>query len=139
MFKIAGLFLVCGGTDAPALHFISAAEKEALYQRQSIASTANGMRQALRLHFGMDALYALPAWRTDCMQTVALEYDGPDAVAVRGMAAALALGMDPHGKPDGKPGNDGGAPVKPAPRKPKPAGGAGGFFDTISAGNSASA
>jgi len=136
---ITGTYLVCGGDDAPQLHLLSADECRTLLERDDLIRTDAGRVQAMRLAFRMHARYALPAWRVQCMEAIATQYTGPHETAVRGMAAALALGLDPHGKRGTEGPSDGGTPVKPAPRKPKPAAPAGGFFDTLSAGNSASA
>jgi len=135
-----GTFLVCGGDDKPQLHILGATEIRALYERDALIRTDSGRVQAMRLAFRMHARHALPAWSVQCMEAIALGYDGPHSDLVRGMAAALALGVNPCGGPEpGKGGPDGGQPVKPAPRKPRPASPVGGFFDSIGAGNTASA
>jgi len=136
---INGAFLVCGGEDEPSLHVLSPAAVAALYARQGLAWTPNGQRQALRLAFGVDALYALPAWRPECMADIAQHYDGTHKALVCGMAAALALGRS-LARPDeaaptaapvaAKPatGPSGGQRARSTPRQPAPAGSGGGFF-----------
>lgn len=135
--NIHGAFVVCGGADAPSLHFLSPAEQAAHYERDRLAWTPNGKRQALRLTFGVDALYALPAWSADCMTFMATRYTGDDADAVRGMCAALALGrslirpdvadVPATSKPAAMTGGPSGGrtvrPVKPAPTAPASPGG----------------
>ena len=142
---VHGTFLVCGGSDAPALHVLSPAECDALWQRTGLALTSNGIRQALRHTFGADAFYALPAWSMECMAEVAESYKGADAPIVRGMAAAIALGLaGPAGPaPVTGPARDaaapaaggqrprGGQPAKPRPTAPAPASPAGGFYATL--------
>lgn len=145
MLVVNGTFLVCGGTDDPALHILTPEQVADHYRRDTLASERGTSRRLVnRYAFGVDALYSFPAWSRDCMLWVAQYYEGADATLVRGMAAAIALGRTdatPVGAPSeratvapsapasGKP--RGGRPVRPVSPSPAPATPGGGFFDTL--------
>lgn len=140
--NIYGTFLVCGGSDAPALHWLDTAGIESLYKRDSLAGDSDKSRRlVIRAQFGTDGRYALPAWSAECMADIAQHYDGDDADIVRGMAAALALGRslardaaptapEAPRSTGGPSGGQKARPVKPAPAAPSAPGG---FFSALGA------
>lgn len=113
-----GTFIVYGGDECPpSVHVLSTTEVDILWTRQGLATTRNGMMQALRMTFDVaGAEYALPAWNVDGMTEMALTYVGVHQQLIRGLCAAAALGRLL---------GDGGDKVTqqqaPRPRKPAPA------------------
>ncbi len=143
--NIYGTFLVCGGADAPALHWLDPAGIESLYKRDTLAGDSDKSRRlVMRCQFGADARYAFPAWSAECMATIAQHYAGDDADIVRGMAAALALGRSMV-RPDAAPATDtapapraasgpsGGRTVKAPRPAPQGGSGSGSFFSALGA------
>ena len=120
----------------PQVHLLDAVAHASFDERRSVAeSTPNGMREVYRLTFGMpDADTAIPAWSVEALTMIAQGYVGQHQTAVRGLAAAIALGRpfsrDKGGKPDK--GSDGGTRVKPETPPKGPSGG-----DAVPAGSSA--
>jgi hypothetical protein len=142
MLNLVGTYLVCGGSDAPAVHFLCPAEMADHYTRDQLAGDRpNSRRLVHRGSFGADALYALPAWSQACMVATAETYTGHDAATVRGMAAALALGRGAAPAaataapvaPGKAPGTSGGQPAKLRPVKPTrpPGGSMASLYDAI--------
>jgi hypothetical protein len=142
MLHPTGTYLVCGGSDAPSLHVLTPAQREAMHARDAIAGDGPRSRAlVLRYTFGVDAQYALPAWDADCLSGIALGYTGHDQAIVRGMAAALAVGRalraadEPQPSapvpPPANPTASGGRKARPVPVAPQPAGPAGGFFGSL--------
>ena len=130
-----GMFIVYGPDEsaAPSVHLLSRDATDALWTRQRLAMTDTGMRQAIRLTFGVDGLYALPAWSVDCMEQIALTYEGPHRDMLRAVCAAAALG-----KLWGGEGGEEAPLAPPKPRKPSPQGKAkpASYFDMLQAGAS---
>lgn len=122
-----GTYLVFGPMHAPEVHIVSKSDQESYWERLRMADGMQDKEAAVR--FAMkaafkapDATYALPAWSIECMQTIATEYQGPHMIAVRGIAAAIALGR-PFGqdaRDKGGKDQDGGERVEPKPKAPKP-------------------
>ncbi len=113
-----GMFIVFGpGADQrPTVHTLGSSDTSEYWRVAGLALTDTGVRQAIRQTFGVDGLYALPAWSVECMQQFALTYEGAHQDALRAVCAAAALGR--------LWGNGGGERVEqaaPKPRKPGPA------------------
>lgn len=113
-----GMFIVYGPEDdqRPTVHVLSYEATSGFWKAQGLALTDTGVRQSIRQAFGVDGLYALPAWSIECMERFALTYEGAHQNALRAVCAAAALGK--------LFGNGGGERVEqaaPKPRKPGPA------------------
>lgn len=119
-----GCYLVFGPMHEPTVHVVTKEGQETYWSRMKIADgSERAMREVMRITFNApDATYALPAWSQGCMETIAQEYEGPHKIAVRGIAAAIALGK-PFSKdvnPDTDTGPKGGDKVPRNPKGPKP-------------------
>jgi hypothetical protein len=121
-----GTFLVVRADRAPALEILTQGELVIYSDRSRIA----GDDTARRATFGASAVLALPAHSTECMRLMADAYTGAYETEVRGLCAAIALGLPTNDAPDyfeapRDSGGGGGRTVDkptPAPRKPSPGG-----------------
>jgi hypothetical protein len=127
--KIAGTYLLIGSTIEPQVHMLTAAQDKSLSEGLAIAAKYERTDARARLYkqtFRVAADYAIPAWSTEAMTAIALNYTGPDAARVKALAARLALGetygADEPGKGPTSPGKGpkGGQPALLDPVKPKP-------------------
>lgn len=115
MLNLKGAFVVIG--DAPPRAVVLA---EFELNRYIDRIGISGYDKANAFQFGHWARSALPCDR-ECMEFMALNFEGPHKVEVRGLCAAVALGQ-PIG--NGKDLTEGGLKVAvpaPRPRKPSPA------------------
>jgi hypothetical protein len=116
MLNIKGAFVVIG-TKAPIAVLLSASAYDLFSDRIG----AVGLDKATRYQFGHTATHALPC-TLDCMEFVALNYEGAHKEAVRQICARIALGQ-PIG--DGADYGDGGQHARidaPVPNPKTPAG-----------------
>lgn len=122
-----GTYLVFGPMHAPTVHVVTKSEQESYWQRLAMLPGLRDQEAALRTAMSVafnapNAVYALPAWSVECMTEIAQAYDGPHKAAVRGIAAAIALGrpfaQDEKRNTDN--GDEGGHKVPRKPRGPKP-------------------
>lgn len=117
MLNIKGAFVVIGEAQPP-LAVILADTAYGLYMDRCAVV---GFTKATRYTFGHTADYALPC-SSECMEFIALNYQGPRQDEVRQLCARIALGQ-PVG--DGKEYGDGGQHARidaPIPNPKSPAG-----------------
>ena len=120
-----GAFVVLRVNSAPSVELLGAGEF-ALYMDRGRVVGSDKARVAT---FGTDSVAILPAHSLECMREIAESYLGAYQTEVRGLCAAIALGMPTNDAPDYSearrdPG-DGGRTVDrpiPPPRKPTPTG-----------------
>lgn len=124
-----GTYLCFGPERPPFVVILSIGEASQWSQTQALKAcrrNPEALQQAREQTFGKGVESSLPAWSSDCMETIALGYEGPHQVTVRGLAAALALGQPIGNGRDYSERNDldGGVPAvpKPEPKKPMPGG-----------------
>jgi hypothetical protein len=116
---------------APQVHLLDARQQVTfMTARQMAADSSNPelyTRQAFKQFFRMpDADTAIPAWSREALELIATGYEGPHKVAVRGLAAAIALGRTFSRDKAPKDSDDsGGTKVTandPKPKSPAPSG-----------------
>lgn len=123
----AGTYLCFGAAVKPFVVILAAREaaEYADLQRMKVSRSEAGAQEVRAQVFGRGVEAALPAWSKDCMEMIALQYEGVYQVEVRGLAAALALGLPIGNGKDLSEGPDGGLPVaapQPGPKRPGPRG-----------------
>jgi hypothetical protein len=113
---------------APQVHMLVDKEMAAFQDGRAIAENSSNpelyMQQTFRQFFRMpDADTAIPAWSREALVMIAQGYEGAHQIAVRGIAAAIALDRPYSRDKDPKSDGDGGTKVAdPIPPK-KPQGG----------------
>lgn len=115
--KFPNTFVVFGEFEPPIVKLLTEGQVKLFSQRESVSDRA----KAIVATFGTGYQYALPAWSIECMEMIALRYEGPFQKELRGICAAIALGQ-PYG-----PDIEGGLPIlaQPTPPvKPSPTGAA---------------
>lgn len=123
-----GTFIAFGEERVPSVITLTEGEMRLFYDRAIIADLPN----AVEASFGRGFCTALPAWRQEALQPIAEGYVGAHQHEIRGLCAAIILGItfaDLHeGKVPaprsaaGKPGLGGAKVPRPTapPRKPSP-------------------
>lgn len=122
-----GTYLVFGPDLAPQVHMLSALGQSNYAEADRIARNTSDpdryLMDVYRATFGSrDVRSVVPAWSRDAMQLIATQYEGAHQLAVRGIAAAIALGR-PWTRDVPKTDTDGGGarvPVDNPPKGPKP-------------------
>lgn len=123
-----GTFVVFGEERAPEVQMLSVGRTALHFDRLMVASA----EAAIAATFGAGFQYAVPAWSTEAMKLMGAEYEGPHRTAVRGICAAIALGLpfeslferaaqQARAKGQG-PGGRMARLVPPAPVRPSPSG-----------------
>lgn len=110
--RFPNTFVVFGSEQPPIVKLLTESAVALFTQRESVSDRA----KAIVATFGNGYEYALPAWSKECMEVIALRYEGPFARELKGICAAIALGQ-PYG-----PNPDGGEHVEQKPIKPTPRG-----------------
>lgn len=135
-------YLVIRETTAPSVVLMTADEADGWRTRHAMALASarpSAWLDATRMQFGHTDVHAvIPCWLPDAMAQIAMEYQGPQATAVKGLAAAIALGRPwsqgrDYGQADDSGKSDGGQPVRPRPRSPKGPAPLGGVFAQVGA------
>lgn len=121
-----GSFLVFGTELAPQVHMLGETSHKAFQQGGSVVRTPKGRAQLYAETFAQGAEAAIPAWSEQAMLAIAEGYSGPYSAEVRGIAAAIALGV-PFSKDgdDDSEHNGGGSPAHLIPAGPTPYSGGG--------------
>lgn len=95
-----GTFLVCG-IEAPQLQYLSDEQAEAFLRNIATvqqAGTAAALNACLEQTFGVQALYAFPAWIEKSMEDVVATYCEAHADAVKAIAKAIVEGLGSQAK-----------------------------------------
>lgn len=95
-----GTFLVCG-IEAPQLQYLSDEQAEEFIRNISTvqqAGTASALNACLEQTFGVQALYAFPAWIEKSMEDVVATYCDAHQDAVKAIAQAIVNGLGSRAK-----------------------------------------
>jgi hypothetical protein len=110
--QIFGTYVVWGPEREPEVHTLD----EPSYRRYRNWPARRGA-VAIAAAFGTGMDTAIPAWSAGAMELIALNYEGPHQVRVRGLCAAILLGK-PYGGPEPGDGPQGGSKDR-VPDQPK--------------------
>lgn len=125
-----GSFLVFGTELAPQVHLLGETSHKAFQQGSSVVRTPKGRTQLYSETFAQGAEAAIPAWSEQAMLAIAEGYSGPYSAEIRGIAAAIALGVPFSKDGDGDHGSDGGTPALLIPEPKGPYSGGSGVIPT---------